>query len=205
MVLVSAALFIVAVPFARVSLPQFWAIIPVNQSALAINDLITAALLFTQFSILRTRALRILAGGSLFTAGMVVVHGLTFPGLFRPTGLLSAGPPTTAWLYLFWHGGFPIAVIAYARMKDEKTDGAAQPSVGLSILCGIGAVCAAIVGLALLATAGHALLPAMMRENGYAPALTVVVPAVCLLTAGAPYEVWRKARYRTRRARQFGA
>ena len=37
------------------------------QSALAINDLITAILLFSQFAVLRSRALLLLASGYLFT------------------------------------------------------------------------------------------------------------------------------------------
>jgi hypothetical protein len=37
------------------------------------------------------------------------LHALSFPGLFSPRGLLGAGPQTTAWLYMFWHGGFLLA------------------------------------------------------------------------------------------------
>jgi len=61
-----------------------------------INDLITAILLFGQFGILRSRALLVLASGYLLTAFMAVAHALTFPGLFSPTGLLGAGPQSTA-------------------------------------------------------------------------------------------------------------
>jgi hypothetical protein len=110
-VLGSAALFVVAVPLAKVPLAPVFAFIPVYQSALVVNDLITAVLLFGQFGILRSRALLVLAGGYLFTALMASVHGLTFPGLFAPTGLLGAGSQTTAWLYMFWHGGFPLVVV----------------------------------------------------------------------------------------------
>jgi two-component system, sensor histidine kinase and response regulator len=56
-VLVSAGIFLSAVPFARFQLPQALGFIPIYQSALAIIDLVTAALLFAQFWILRTRAL----------------------------------------------------------------------------------------------------------------------------------------------------
>ena len=95
-VLVSAAIFLTAVPFAKVPLAPVGAFIPIYQSTLAINDLITAVLLFGQFSFLRSRALLVLASGYLFTAVMAVSHMLTFPGLFAPTGLLGAGPQSTA-------------------------------------------------------------------------------------------------------------
>ena len=90
------------------------------QSALAVNDLITAILLFSQFAVLRSRALLLLASGYLFTAAAAIVHALTFPGLFAPTGLFDAGPQTTVWLYMIWHGGFPLFVLGYALLKDER-------------------------------------------------------------------------------------
>ncbi len=50
------------------------------QSALAINDLITAVLLFSDFAITRSRGLLLLASGYLFTAMAAIVHAHTFPG-----------------------------------------------------------------------------------------------------------------------------
>src|SRR5258708_910934 len=105
---VSSVLFALAVPFAGVPLAPMPAFVASYQSALAINDLITAILLFSQFAILRSWAMLLLASGYLFTAIAAIVHGLTFPGLFAPTGLLGAGPQTTVWLYMIWHGVFPL-------------------------------------------------------------------------------------------------
>src|SRR5262245_43408720 len=118
-VLVSTVVFLAAAPFARQPLTPVWAFIPIYEAALAINDLVTAVLLLAQFLILRTRRLLLLGCAYLFTATMVVAHALTFPGLFSPTGLLGAGPQSTAWLYMFWHGGFPLVVIAYALLRDD--------------------------------------------------------------------------------------
>lgn len=50
-------------PLARVKLAEFWALIPIYQSALAINDLVTGTLLLTQFAHLRSRALLVFACG----------------------------------------------------------------------------------------------------------------------------------------------
>ena len=123
---VSAVIFLAAVPFAKVPLAPVVAFIPIYQSAQVINDLITAVLLFGQYSILRTRGLLVLAGGYLFTAFIAIAHTLSFPGLFAPTGLLGAGPQSTAWLYMFWHAGFPLLVIAYALL-DRKVYPARPP------------------------------------------------------------------------------
>lgn len=105
-------------PFASIPLPQFAAFIPFLNATILVTDLITAILLFAQASIARSCALLVLACGYLFTALIVIPHALTFPGAFSPTGLLGAGVQTTAWLYLFWHFGFPAALLVYAHMKD---------------------------------------------------------------------------------------
>src|SRR5665213_2071967 len=97
-VLVSIAVFLAAAPFAKVPLARVEAFIPIYESMLVINDLTTAALLFSQFSILRSRALWVLASGYLFTALMTASHALTFPGFFSPSGLLFASPQSTAWI-----------------------------------------------------------------------------------------------------------
>jgi PAS domain S-box-containing protein len=184
-VLLSLLVFVAAIPFARLPLPQVWAFIPVYQSALAIGSLITAILLFAQFSILRSRSLLVLACGYLFTALMAVVHMLTFPGLFSPTGLLGAGPQSTAWLYMFWHGGFPLAVITYALVKGD-----ARAATRLGLLLGIVGVAAAVVALAAVATVGQAHLPDIMRGNSYAPAMNFTVSTVWALSVVAVIVLW---------------
>jgi hypothetical protein len=127
---ISSVLFACAVPFAGVPLAPVPAFVASYQSALAINDLITAILLFSQFGVLRSRALLLLASGYLFTAG-AASHALTFPGLFAPAGLLDAGPQTTVWLYMIWHAGFPLLVLGYALLKD-KDGGAKIQGIGRS-------------------------------------------------------------------------
>src|SRR2546426_1194858 len=102
-VLVSAAIFLSAVPFAKMPLAQISAFIPIYESALVINDLITAGFLFGQFRFLRSRALCALARGHLFTALLTLSHAPTVPRLFSPTRLLCAGPHSTAWLHILLH------------------------------------------------------------------------------------------------------
>src|ERR1700752_2517343 len=94
-------------PFASVPLPGFAAFVPISQSLIFINDLITSMLLMAQFMIVGWRSILVLAVGYLFTALLAIIQLLTFPGAFTPTGLLGAGLQTTAWLYEFWHSGFP--------------------------------------------------------------------------------------------------
>src|SRR5215475_920467 len=66
------------------------AFVPIYGTALFVTDLITAVLLFAQFSILRSRALAVLASGYLFAGLILISWMLTFPDVFAPGGLLGA-------------------------------------------------------------------------------------------------------------------
>ncbi|HTO65401.1 MAG TPA: MASE4 domain-containing protein, partial [Bradyrhizobium sp.] len=184
-VAVSVLLFAIAVPYAGMPLAPMPAFVASYQSALALNDLITATLLFSQFAVLRSWALLLLACGYMFTAAAAIVHGLTFPGLFAPAGLLGAGSQTTVWLYMIWHGAFPLFVLAYAFTRNES----GAPRIGWpasrAIFAGIGAVGAAIIALTLIVTAGHDWLPILLSGGRYSTAFMVVISGVwcCSLTA----------------------
>jgi signal transduction histidine kinase len=188
-VLLLLALFLLAAPFAKVKLPEIWAFIPTYQSALLINDLITAILLFAQFAIIGSLGLLILAGGYLFAALMVVSHTLSFPRLFAPEGLIGGGPQTTAWLYMFWHAGFPIAVLAYSLVADGERVRRRSTAILITCVVVLGAVSAAT----LLTTLGHGLLPPVMRGDNYTATLPVVIGAVWLLSLLALIVLWRRA------------
>ena len=110
--------FLAALPFARMPLARVDSIIPVVSTAMFVGDCITAVLLFGQFAVLRTRALLVLAGGYLFTGLIVVPYALTFPGAFTATGLLGADLQTAAWIFLAWHLGLPITILAYALLEN---------------------------------------------------------------------------------------
>ncbi len=187
----SLLVFVAAAPFATVRLPAAPAFIPIYQSTLAFSDLITAVILLTQYAVLRSSALLVLACGYLFTALAAIVHMLTFPGLFSPTGLLDANPQTTAWVYMFWHSGFPVCVIAYALIKDGAQGTQRRHASALSaIAIGIAIVAAAVVALTALATAGHAFLPDIMRGNTQTMQNFSVVTVVWVLSAAALLTLW---------------
>ncbi len=146
-----------AAPYAPRALPHFAALIPFINATILVTDLITAVLLFAHFSISRSPALLVLAGGYLFTALIVIPHALTFPGAFAPTGLLGAGPQTTGWLYTFWHLGFPLTLLLYVWLKDQDytIQGSLRFAIGGCIAISIGLVLA----IGWLVIMGDALLP----------------------------------------------
>jgi PAS domain S-box-containing protein len=182
---ISSVLFVCIAPFAGVPLAPVPAFIASYQSALAINDVITAVLLFSQFGILRSRALLLLASAYLFTAAAAVVHALTFPGLFAPAGLLNAGPQTTVWLFMIWHGGFPLLMLGYALLKDSGGGAEIRGSTGRAIMGSILAVIVAISALTWVVTRRHDLLPTLLSGGHYTSAMIGVVSAVWSLSLAA--------------------
>jgi signal transduction histidine kinase len=192
-VAVSSLLFAMLVPVAKVQLAPVAAFVPIYQSALVVSDVITAALLFGQFTILRARALLALASAYLFTAALAVFHAMTFPGLFAPGGLLGAGPQTTAWLYMFWHAGFPLLAIAYAWLKpvDRTHPPLRGPTAGI-VLATIVLVLGVAGLFAMLATSGHDSLPPIMSGNRYTPAMVGVITSVWVFSLLALAALWRQ-------------
>jgi PAS domain S-box-containing protein len=187
---ISSIMFACAVPFAGTPLTPIPAFVASYQSALALNDLITAILLFSQFSMLRSRALLLLASGYLFTATAAIVHGLTFPGLFTPTGLFNGGPQTTVWLYMVWHGGFPLLVLGYALLKDRDGGAKIQGSAGAAILGSAIAVGVAMLAVVWVVTGGHDMLPTLLSEGQYTSTMIGVVSAVWCLSLAALLVLW---------------
>jgi signal transduction histidine kinase/ActR/RegA family two-component response regulator len=176
---VSVGIFALCVPFAKTALAPIDAFIPAYESAVTINDLITTVLLFGQFTIIGRRGLKYLACGYLFTSLMALCHLLSFPGLLTETGFLSGGAQTTVWLYMFWHAGFPLMVLAYALKGDRDTE-------ETGVTRAAGAVIAAVLVIVLLTTIGHDLMPVLLQvvdgKPSYTPAYRVAVAAIAGLS-----------------------
>jgi hypothetical protein len=127
-------------PFGAVQLRRIDGFIPATESVVVITDFLTAVLLFSQSRIIGSPGLLLLASGYLFSALMVLLHLLTFPGAFAPSGLLGGGLSTTAWLFILWHLGLPVSVIGYAYLIDERRD-LTRSAVYWSVAFVIGLVC----------------------------------------------------------------
>ena len=141
------------------------AFLPAYLTAMLVCDSITAILLYAQFSILRSRAILVIASGYVFTALILIPYALEFPGVFAPAGVIG-GVQSAASLYVIWHCGFPLFVIAYALTKGvergkEIWTGTTSAAIARSLV-----LTAAIVALAtFLCTAGEAYLPPIMLDQ----------------------------------------
>jgi signal transduction histidine kinase len=168
---------------------RIYSFVPVLSALLFVNDFITATLLFGLFSIVRSYALLLIANAYFFTGIMAVVFALTFPGEFSPSGLLGAGLQTSAWIYNFWHYGFPLALISYVILLSigTKSSHATLFAISWSVAIVIGLVSA----LTWLATAGAEFLPPLFQDPVHPTPLARFVTSsntgICLLALGLLY------------------
>jgi signal transduction histidine kinase len=175
-----AVFIIISGPLSNVQPGEVDAFVPAYTTAMFVNESITAILLFSQFTILRTRALLVISSGYLFSALMMIPWILTFPGVFGPKPLVG-GLQSTPYLHFFWHAGFPLFVIGYALSKDTDTNiwhGTVRGAIAVSVT-----FTAAIVSTAaFLFIVDQALLPRLQLDALHLSSLWpyVGVPAVLL-------------------------
>jgi signal transduction histidine kinase len=193
-VLLLGAAFLATTPFAAVPLLRSDAFIPAYETALVVVDVITAALLYVQFAMLRLPSLLVLGTAYLFTGLIVIPHMLVFPGLFTPTGLLGAGPSSAAWLYVAWHVGFPAAVIAYAFMSDDRRQVIAASTAHRAILITIVATVLLVLALTWVSTAVEPLLPHVIAGDRRTSSFPYISGSVWLLAVIALAILWWRRR-----------
>jgi len=156
-----AVVFVVTGPLSHLRTSPVLAFLPIYVTTMIATDAITAILLFTQFVILRSRAVLVLAIGYAFAALVLIPYLLSFPGLFASAGVID-GSMSTAWFFVLWRAGFPSFVIGYALLKDADVGRTfwrrtVRATVAMSVSLAAGLVVAAI----LLNMLANHLLPAM--------------------------------------------
>jgi signal transduction histidine kinase len=165
-VILLAVATVAIAPFASIQVAQIDAFIPVLQTVLSVADLITATLLFAQFSIQPQRALLALASGYIFSGSFAFLQTLAFPGAYAPDGLIGDRLNTPGWLFVLWHTTFPTAILVYALSKDANgvatlPGRSTMTTVGITIAC----VLAMTVGLTWIVTEKTEYLPSLYSAN----------------------------------------
>lgn len=187
---------ITAGPLGSIRIHPVAAFVPAYATAMFVCDSITAILLFAQFSILRSRAILVIASGYLFTALMLIPWILAFPGVFTPSAGLIGGLQTTSWLYFAEHAGLPVFAIGYALSKDTDADKWVWPRATRSAIALSAAVTAALVSaVAFICVAGEALLPRVVLDSLHLSPLWPYAGApVALLSLSGLIVLWIRRR-----------
>ncbi len=156
----------VIAPFASIQVGRFDAFIPVLQTVVSVVDLVTATLLFAQFSIQPQRALLALASGYIFSGSFAFLQTLAFPGGYAPSGLIGDRLNTPAWIYVLWHTTFPAAILVYALSKDTSRAARlpgrpVKTAITITVACAL----ALIAGLTWIVTAKTEYLPTLFTTD----------------------------------------
>ncbi len=185
--LILGCLFVV--PFAKQILGEAWVFVAVYQSMLIVAGLVTAVLLFSMFFILRSKALFVLANGYLFSAFVMVVYSIVFPGPFSLASFSEADSARVLWVYAFQRGGFPLFVIGYAlcRKRLEVERPIDRPVSG-AILKSIAILFAFAFVLALSATREEGFFSLIAK--GEIPPTTLVIAGVWIVNILALLVLW---------------
>jgi hypothetical protein len=194
-VLVFLVVFLMAAgPLSTIKTAPLPAFVAAFCAAMFVTYLITAILLFAQFSVVPTRALLVISNGYLFTALTIIPWMLTFPVIFPPSGLLlGAGLRSVSYLYLLWHTVFPTSIIAYALLKDgDPTKRLWQGSVRVAVLSSIVATTGIVCSATFLIEAGDRLLPPILFQSSSLAGHYAVATAMLLLCFLAVVMLWAR-------------
>jgi len=176
--------FLVIALFASVPLARVDAFIPVIQTVLCVADLITAALLFAQYSIEPLRGVLALACGYMFSGLFAFMQTFAFPGAYAPAGLFG-DLSTAAYLFCLWHIAFPLAVIVYALSRDTgKGAKVSDSSTAVVVRVAIACVVALTAGLTWAVSAGAQYLPSLFVNTTIeTPFTNYLLGSIWLLSA----------------------
>lgn len=165
MIMISAIFFAALLPFAKVQLTRIPQFIVAYQSTLFFNTLLTAFYFSCQFIRLHSRRAFVMAMGFLYDALLTAAHTLSFPEVFSATGLLSANSQTTVWLYLFWHGGFPLFPVICSFLRDKDYTPNTTRRNFITLILGYISIIGIVTSLTLLVTTFIDFLPPVLNAN----------------------------------------
>ncbi len=182
-------------PFAQIQLGKMQAFLPGYQTAVIGTYLLTAYLMYGNYRATRSEALLHLSGGCLYTAGILVVQFLSFPGAFTDKGALIGGSQTTIWLWFFWHIGPAVGALVFA-WSEYRNPGRVTKDHARALRNTIAVVLLAFAATVAL-TVFNSGLP-VLDVNGDFSRITSsgIAPLLQVLLAGALVILWRASRFR---------
>ncbi|MGF6720890.1 diguanylate cyclase (GGDEF)-like protein [Paraburkholderia sp. GAS41] len=168
---------VIAGPRAHQPLPSVTPFMPMCALTVFTTSGIVAFLFGARFSVTRQPMLGVL-GAYGYTAITVALQLLMFPGVFAQAGLFGAGPHSAAWMWVFWHAGFPLLVSLSQLARDRPLSTPIRtpsPARWIWALIGAPTMLAAALGLLAvrvdLSAPFHAMPEANVFSGGWAMAV----------------------------------
>lgn len=142
-------LTLACLPFTTVAVAPFPTLAPFQAAIVMTTGGLTAALLFHRFRLSRQPSLLALAAVYLFCAEMALAQAPSFPA----TPALDRIRQPISWLWVAWHGGFPLGVLVHlwagARLPSNRVarPGRASAFAIVGVTAGVGVLTIASTAL----------------------------------------------------------
>jgi len=136
------AVWALLLPFVNLQIGRVDSFLPVVQTIMSAADLLTATLLFAQYTVQPHRALLVVATGYIFAGAFAFLQTLTFPGSYAPNGLIGDVYNTPAWFFVLWYTTFPLSILGYALLKDtgKISSRSIRASIAITLIFVSGAI-----------------------------------------------------------------
>lgn len=203
-IIVAALLLLVtliAARFGDLQGPVIPAFVPICATTWIIADLLTALLLYTQYSVTGALGFLVIASAYTITGLLAIPYLFAFPGVF--TEHLEVGQ-VSVWCWTIWHLLYPLIIGVYFTLdpllRRRVMTSPSIPQVGLSVMLGSALVAALLATVVLLT---YRTLPVLVLSGHFSPAFRYgVAPFIALfdilacvtiiarMGKGSPLHVW---------------
>lgn len=196
--LISVAIVIGVAPFAGHPMPRLNSLMPAYEGWSVLSACLMSVMLFSQFGIVRSRGLFILACGCLFVGLVGFARLIVTPVDFISTNFAGGGSQASTWLFLFWTAGLPVTVILYAMVPGAQglasgfDEGRSRLTRRSYIAAGILGVVALVGGLWVVVGSGTVALPKVSTPTSFTPFALKIAAGVIATSAIALVVMFRR-------------
>lgn len=157
------------------------AVLATLMGAVAVTELLSAALIFDH--LVETRALWLapIATGYAVVGFCVIAYLLTFPDVYSHSGYFGADRQTALLVWCVWHAVFPLAVCAGVLQSRRRHAVTTHRATTIALACiGASALASAVLLYSFIKV--QAAVPLLLDAHGFTPLMVRgLLPAICVL------------------------
>jgi diguanylate cyclase (GGDEF)-like protein len=144
------------------------AFLPFFAAVVLVTDILTAYVFASQFRVTRLPALAALTVAYLYSGLITIPHLLSFPQVVTAGGLLGGGSQGAVWLWVFWHGGFPLLILIHSFINSQLPGVViGEKSTQRVLLLMPFAVVSLVTAMSWLALRGQDYLPTLVVNGSF--------------------------------------
>lgn len=165
--LLIVAIVCITLLFTNTQMPVIKPFLLAHTAVIVFVEWMTAYLLWNQYRITCSVAHLCLSMTYFYSGLIVIPYILTFPGIFSEAGLLGAGSQTAAYLWIFWHAGFPLGLMLfYFINRYESRVAFSKRTIKMLPLFMVCIVMCIVIFECILTIRYHNLFPSVVHSGG---------------------------------------